>query len=190
MPHRFIRFIFFGNYFVGLLAVILSVETCMQLSLPLNDVLYYGLLFTAPVIYYTFAYQKHDVPEIHSNLRSRWYASHYLTIRHSQAIFISSTTLLLFLIVYKYFNKIIELKLVHYLLMISLILACSFYYGLVSRKLFGFDLRKTGWLKAFIIGLVWACCTTILPLIMLEVESVDLLNGNSEDLVKLHPVSR
>ena len=25
---------------------------------------------------------------------------------------------------------------------------------------------------------------------ILEVESVDLLNGNSEDLVKLHPVSR
>lgn len=173
MPHRFIHFIFFGNYFVGILAVILSIETCMQLSLPINNGLYYALLFTAPVFYYTFAYQKHDVRDINSNQRSNWYATHQRTIQISQSLFIIASIFLLFLIVYKYSDQILHLKLHHYVVIISLILACLFYYGLVSRKLFGFDLRKTGWLKAFIIGLVWACCTTVLPLIMLEVQSLD-----------------
>jgi hypothetical protein len=47
MVAKVVRFIFFGNYFIGLLAIALTIEATLQLRLPFNSLAYYALIFCA-----------------------------------------------------------------------------------------------------------------------------------------------
>jgi 4-hydroxybenzoate polyprenyltransferase len=54
--------------------------------------------------------------------------------------------------------------------MIIILLSGFFYYGLLPGSFYRISLRNTGWLKAFIIGFVWACCANLLSFIFLQIE--------------------
>jgi 4-hydroxybenzoate polyprenyltransferase len=164
---KIIKFIFFGNYFVGLLAVALNIEMAMQLHLPLNSASYYLLLFFAPIIYYTYAYNKACIYISSTNLRSKWYFDNKKWIPKSQLVIFFICVLLGIYLCYQNFNNIIHLKSSYWFAVFSMIGAALLYYGLLPN---GFNLRNTGWLKAFIIGFVWACCANVLPLIFLNIE--------------------
>ena len=84
MAERLVKFIFFGNYFVGFLAIALSIETAVQLHLPFNSVVYYLLLFSCTVMYYTYAYRGVLRSESSSNLRAEWYRQHYTLVAYTQ----------------------------------------------------------------------------------------------------------
>jgi len=170
MAGRIINFIFFGNYFVGLLAVLLSIEMCLQLDLPLNSPAYYILLFFAPIVYYTYAYKHYAEKTTPGNERSRWYHRHQNLVNISQVLLlIFSISVLVFLFI-QFRNNFWNLPVYYFILMAGIGLLCLFYYGLFSIKLFGFNLRNTGWFKAFLIGFVWACCVSIFPIMMLDME--------------------
>ncbi len=171
MFNKIIRLIFFGNYFIGFLAVMLSVEMSFQLDLPFNEPAYYVLLFLAPIIYYTYAYQNLNETSLGSNERTRWYLANSRSVYTSQIVLsLISIGLLVYLCI-QFYHPIIHLPVLCYLITSVIFLAGVFYYGLISRTFFGFELRKTGWLKSFIIGFVWAGCVNVFPLIMLRIET-------------------
>ncbi|AOM78707.1 UbiA family prenyltransferase [Pedobacter steynii] len=171
MGNKIVRFVFFGNYFVGLLAVALTLEATQQLRLPYNSLNYYLLLFLAPTIYYTYAYHQISARPSLNNPRSQWYFKHRVFISWSQGILFSLCIALAVRLLYINYSHILNLPLSYWLAITVIVLAGGLYYRLLPRSFLNFDLRNTGWLKAFVIGFVWACCANILPLIMLKIET-------------------
>jgi len=168
---KIIRFVFFGNYFVGILAVALTLEATFQLRLPFNSLNYYTLLFLAPTIYYTYAYNKVSTQPSVTNPRTQWYFEHKKLINRSQAILFVFCMVLAVNLLYHHLSNILSLPAIYWLAIMVIILAGTLYYGLLPKSFLPFNLRSTGWLKAFVIGFVWACCANVLPLIMLKVET-------------------
>ena len=167
MRSGIIQFIFFANYFVGLLAVALSVETVFQLGLPLASPVYYILLFSATVMYYTYAYSGAAASAVSANPRTEWYRLHHSFIRQSQKFFVSICLASSAFLFYQYRIAILQLPLYYWLLLVSIPLAGLLYYGLLPSS---FNLRNTGWFKAFVIGFVWAGCVNFLPVTMAKIE--------------------
>lgn len=169
MLRNLTRLIFFGNYFVGLLAVSLCMETSFQLGLPLNDISAYLLVFLVPVFYYTYAYLS-DTSTGNINVRTYWYLRHAAFLRIQQ--WISALVISVVAVVYcwKHRDGLALLHPVFYMISLLTLAGGLFYYGLISRRFFGFDMRHTGWLKAFVIGWVWAYFSTVLPVIFYIME--------------------
>jgi len=169
MGSKLVQFIFFANYFVGFLAVALSVETAFQLDLPLNSWPYYILLFSSTVVYYTFAYSG-AVTSASANPRTEWYRLHQTFVKNSQKYLILISGLSGFLIFINNYERIWQLPLIYWILCAGIPVASLLYYGLLPKSLYKLNLRNTGWLKAFVIGFVWACCVNILPVTMVRIE--------------------
>lgn len=170
MGKKIIEFIFFGNYFVGLLAVALSLENAFQLQLHFNSVFYYFLLFTGTVMYYTYAYSGIQSTTNSVNPRTIWYAKHHRFIQYSQPVLLLICIILSWLLVNRYYLNILHLPIQYWLIVLLISLAAILYYGLLPKSFLKVNLRNTGWLKAFIIGFVWACCVNLLPLVVLQIE--------------------
>ncbi len=171
MGNKIIRFIFFGNYFVGILAVALTVEATQQLRLPYHSLNYYLLLFLAPTVYYTYAYNKVSVNPSSNNPRNQWYYKHKLFINISQKVLFTLCMILAINLLYQNYNNFLRLPFIYWAAIAVIVSAGALYYGLLPKSFLQFNLRSTGWLKAFVIGFVWACCANVLPLIMLKIET-------------------
>jgi len=171
MLGKIVKFIFFGNYFVGILAVALTLEAALQLRLPFNSLNYYLLLFLAPTIYYTYAYNKVSNQPSTTNLRTQWYFEHKKLITRSQLVLFAVCIILALNLLYQNIDHFLSLPLGYWLAIIIMVIAAGLYYGLLPKSFLKFNLRNTGWLKAFVIGFVWACCANVLPLIMLKIET-------------------
>jgi hypothetical protein len=171
MGFKILRFIFFGNYFVGILAVALTIESTLQLGLPFNSLSYYILLFLAPIIYYTYAYMGAKSSDNAQNPRTAWYGKHHHFIHRSQ-ILLSATAFCVFIyMLSKDYMAILNLPLWYWITVAVVIGMAVLYYGLVPVFFFNLNLRNTGWLKPFIIGLIWAATANVLPLILLKIEA-------------------
>ena len=179
MGQRLIKLIFFGNYFVGILAIALSLETCVQLRLPFNSPIYYILLFCSTVMYYTYAYTGVLHSSSVANLRAEWYRLNRTFVRYSQGILFMMCTALVSFLLLKDFHNIIHLQWQYWLIVAIILLSSLLYYGLLPRSIFKLNLRNTGWLKAFVIGFVWAGCVGLIPIVVLQIEkpphSVDII---------------
>lgn len=170
MGNRVVAFIFFANYFVGLLAVALSVETAFQLNLPLNSPVYYLLVFSATVMYYTKAYAVPASEISSANPRTEWYRLHHGFVQVSQVIFLAVSVGAGFWLLKMDFSQIIRLPFIYWILLSSVPLAAILYYGLLPKSIISFNLRNTGWLKAFVIGFVWAGSVNLFPVAMVHIE--------------------
>ena len=69
-------------------------------------------------------------------------------------------------------KTILDLPLAYWLIVIAIFLASLLYYGLLPKSVFKLNLRNTGWLKAFVIGFVWAGCVSLIPIVLLQIERV------------------
>jgi 4-hydroxybenzoate polyprenyltransferase len=167
MRSGIIEFIFFANYFVGLLGVALSVETVFQLDLPLASPVYYILLFSTTVMYYTYAYSGATVTVTPSNPRTEWYRLHHSFIHRSQTILFTIWLACAAFLFYQHHEAILRLPLYYWFLIVPIPFAGLLYYGLLPST---FNLRNTGWFKAFVIGFVWAGCVNFLPVTMAKIE--------------------
>lgn len=171
MGLKLLKFIFFGNYFVGILAVALTIEATLQLGNPFNSLSYYLLLFMAPIVYYTYAYMGATNNQHPDNPRTAWYASHRQYVYRSQLVLsIICCTIIVAIAILNY-RAILNLPLAYWILVLSVLVMAVLYYGLVPVVFFNLNLRNTGWLKPFIIGFVWAATANLLPLIMLKIQS-------------------
>ena len=170
MVNKVVSFVFFANYFVGLLAVALSMETMFQLGLPFNSVPYYVLIFCATVFYYTIAYSIPPGASFSKNPRTEWYRTHYNFSRISQYVLGAVCIGISVWFLFHYFEQLLHLPLGNWLLLLAIPAAAVLYYGLLPKSVISFNLRKTGWLKAFIIGFVWAGFVNVFPITMLRLE--------------------
>ncbi|MBG6236083.1 4-hydroxybenzoate polyprenyltransferase [Pedobacter sp. CAN_A7] len=171
MAIKIIKFIFFGNYFIGLLAIALTIESTIQLKIPFNSLAYYALVAFAPIIYYTYAYMGVNKLSTTTNPRTQWYMTHQSFIIKSQFLLSVICLSLLSYLLWRHMEAIFNLPLPYWLAAVSIILIALLYYGLLPASFFNLNLRNTGWLKPFIIGFIWACTANVLPLIMLRLES-------------------
>ena len=170
MGLKIIRYIFFGNYFIGLLAVALTVESTLQLRVSFNSVAYYILLFIAPIVYYTYAYMGATDSKHSANPRTAWYASHRVFIRWSQLVLSLVGLGLIAYLTGLHYEAILYLPAAYWIIVFLVVLLAVLYYGLVPVFFFNLNLRNTGWLKPFIIGFIWAATANLLPLILLKIE--------------------
>lgn len=170
MGNKIIQSIFFGNYFVGLLGIILSLETAIQLRIPFSSALYYLLLFSATVMYYTYAYAQPLQAFPAHNPRSDWYVQHRIFVRYSQWILLGICLATGGLLLARYANRLFYLPPQYWLIIAAMLLSAVLYYGLIPRSFLKLNLRNTGWIKAGVIGFVWSCCVSVLPVIVLQLE--------------------
>lgn len=173
MGQRIIKLLFFGNYFVGLLAIVLSLETAVQLQIPFSDPPFYLLIFSATVLYYTYAYSGALQSPSNPNLRTFWYAENQNFVSISQKIIVLIFIYTVVTLLVRFGNGIKMLSVWEWLASMAVLLASLLYYGLLPRSFFTLNLRDTGWLKAFVIGFVWAGVVNILPVMMLHAQQVD-----------------
>jgi hypothetical protein len=170
MLKKIIQFIFFGNYFLGLLLIALSLETVFQLRLPLNSPAYYLLMFSVVIVYYTYAYSGGSGKPDHSNARSNWYYSNRSFVLVSQLVLSTVAVVMAIWLIISNVNALPDLPFYYWFIVALVIVTALLYYGLMPGLFFHINLRDTGWLKAFVIGFLWACCANLLPVLALKVE--------------------
>jgi hypothetical protein len=171
MIAKLIRFIFFGNYFIGLLAIALTIEATLQLRVPFNSFTYYLLIFCAPVVYYTHAYMGATRYSRSSNPRVAWFIKHQAFLRWSQGVLSFLAVCAFLSLFFQNISSILHLAWIYWVGVIFILLVAFLYYGLLPSYFFNLNLRNTGWLKPFIIGFIWACTANVIPLILLKIES-------------------
>jgi 4-hydroxybenzoate polyprenyltransferase len=170
MGAKIIRFIFFGNYFIGFLAVALTIEATLQLDLPFNSIAYYALIFCAPIAYYTHAYMGNLKLTTSTNPRVAWYIEHRNFLKWSQRTLTASALAIFLYLFFSNFYSIFHLPARYWIIVFSILGVAVLYYGLLPAYFFNLNLRNTGWLKPFIIGFMWACTANVLPLIVLKIQ--------------------
>jgi 4-hydroxybenzoate polyprenyltransferase len=170
MGAKIIRFIFFGNYFIGFLALALTIEATLQLAVPFNSHAYYALIFCAPIAYYTHAYMGNLKLTKSTNPRAAWYIKHRKFLIWSQGTLIASSIAIFMYLFFTNFYSIFYLPALYWIIVFGILGVAILYYGLLPAYFFNLNLRNTGWLKPFIIGFMWACTANVLPLIVLKIE--------------------
>ncbi len=164
-----IKTIFFGNYFYGFCIVALSVEAGLQQLYPLNNFIYYAIVFIATVLYYTRAYipsKAVDSP----NPRTRWYATNKMEILVSQGLLLIILLGLIAVYIYKFMDGFLNIPLSNWILLLLFPLIAMLYYGIDHHFFGNINLRSIGWMKPFIIGFIWAGTATVYPVIFKGIE--------------------
>jgi len=159
-----IKSILFSNIFYGICAIALCIETSYQQEILILHPLFYCIIFSTTILYYTYAYiNENNEPSMHANERSIWYFEKRKIFPFTQTflfilIIISFATLLKKKIIYFTF---IDVK--SWILLVVLLLLAVFYYGnSITGKGF-YSLRKFGLFKPFLIGLIWAGTVSVIP---------------------------
>ena len=168
--HKSIRSYFFSNYFYGTCVLALSMETNFQIGIALNPPLYYLLLFSGSVWYYTKAYTTESNYSLH-NERSYWYKTHQQIIFYSQTILLLSCVSAALILVWQNFAAIKNLNSTEWFSLFIFPTTALLYYESISPKNPTHNLRSIGWLKPFVISFVWSGVVSIYPLIFNSIEN-------------------
>ncbi|HEY0262292.1 MAG TPA: hypothetical protein VGB95_04650 [Chitinophagales bacterium] len=160
------RFIFFGNYFYGICTVALSMEAQLQQGVPFTSGIYYAVVFSLTIVYYSIAYITDKTIPTSTNERTKWYAENHTKIRWSQRFFSVVAIIGIVGFFIQHFEKILSIPLFDWLLLFSFPLAAVFYYGIKGV----YTLRNIGFLKPFVIAWVWTGVVTFYPMIVSRIE--------------------
>ncbi len=166
---RAAQYIFFGNYFYGICALALCIESSLQRDMPLNSLLFYIFIFCVTVLYYTRAYIT-EKKSGSGNTRTDWYW------RHRRFVFFSQVVLTIVALIYpiKLFTDqpgfLFELTNLQWAMLLVFPVTAALYYGSSHPYLGRYRLRNIGWLKPFLIGFVWAGLVTIYPFVFATIE--------------------
>lgn len=170
MWKRFTDLILFGNYFYGCCSVALAIETNLQLGLTLNHPAFYIALFCGSVVYYTYAYvnERYVDPR---NARAVWYFRNARFIHITQWILGLTGTICTLFLLWRYGRALTQLPTGYWILASVFPVAGALYYDIPFFRFLGLNLRRTGWMKPFVIGFVWTGAVAIYPLIWNAAES-------------------
>lgn len=154
------KHLLYGNYFYGLCAVALSIETSIIQHVPFLKPSYYLIIFLSTVFYYTSAYvELNDYTS--DNPRTNWYNRNNKLIKLIQ----SAIFLLVILLCTFYFiniNNVFALKYSSQLLLLFIFPITGFLYYL--------NLRSIGLLKPFFIAFTWSGIVSIYPIAFSSIE--------------------
>lgn len=165
--HRFIEYIFFSNFFMGLLSIGLNLETNIKIGLQLNSLDYYLFISSLSVLFYLFAYKTPQNKTVSSNPRTQFYINHKKSIKLFNIILFIVCCFSGVSLLFKSFNNIFTLHWIHYLVLITTFFLSTSYYNWK----FGLSLRKYTWFKPTLIAWTWAITTVYFPLLILEIEN-------------------
>ncbi|MBC7652107.1 MAG: hypothetical protein H7101_10200 [Deinococcales bacterium] len=168
--NSFSKAIFFGNYFYGLCAITLSIETALQQGIPLNTAIYYIALFAATTLYYTKAYISINTANS-SNKRSVWYVTNKKLVIVSQVVLIIILLISSILLLRYMLPNILQITLPEWVMILCVPIVAAGYYGINLPNIKRKNLRSFGWLKPFLIGFVWAGVVSIYPIIYYHIMS-------------------
>ena len=160
---------FYGNFFTGICAVSLCIETNMQLHLPIKNLLFYILIFLGTILYYNFIYLKSPT-QIILNERETWYNKNQNVMKKIQKIvFFFFILNLLFILINNYRNStfLSILDFLFIFLIISVVIIYSF--NILPFK-HTKQLREIGWLKPFVVGFAWSGIVTYYPIIFYHLQ--------------------
>ena len=169
--HRIIEYIFFSNFFMGIMALALNIETNIRSHLPLNRIDYYIFTTAITILFYLFAYRVPKSVLNSSNPRIDFYVKHRKFIRFfTIALYVISIFSGLSICIKSYHN-LLQLGWFHYfILTITFILSTSYY-----NWRFGLSLRKYTWFKPTLIAWTWAVTTVYFPLLILQLVNHSLV---------------
>lgn len=167
VKHSIWEFIFYSNFFMGLMSIALNFETNIKTNLPLNSVNYYLLISSLSVLFYLFAYNVPKKYNSASNPRTKFYIDNRKSIKLFNIIMFLIVLFSGGSIVLHSFQKIIHLHFSHYVVLFGTFILCTSYYNWK----FGFSLRRFTWLKPILIAWTWAITTVYLPILVLEIEN-------------------
>ncbi len=166
---RFIKGFFYGNYFYGICAVALAIECSVQLSLPLNSILFYLLLFSITVLYYTHAYYiESKRSPIQFNDRTKWYLNNQKWIEKSQLTLTGIIFLLLILMLNGLQPHFTKISAISWIILAIFLLLGAGYYKSLYPKWGNWGLRGHGLIKPLIIGATWAGMVSFAPVIFFD----------------------
>src|SRR5262245_30943963 len=115
--NKLVELLFYGNYFYGFCTVVQSIEIPLQQKLPLNNQIYYFLMFVATVLYYNYPYaRKYTDPG--NNPRTAWYIRNHEWIKWSQVLFTAILITAAVFFLNNYSNEIKRMNYAHWLLLI------------------------------------------------------------------------
>ena len=145
-------------------------EAAMQQQIPFNSFIFYVLIFSSAMFFYTIAYMGgHSGNSF--NRRAKWYAENRKNIGQNQYFIFAVILACAVLYAVKYFNFLFSIPLWQWVAEAAFATAAVLYYGIPFKKYRHINLRRTGWLKPFVIGFVWAGMVTFIPLLFYEIEN-------------------
>jgi 4-hydroxybenzoate polyprenyltransferase len=157
----------------------LSIESSLQQSIGLNSFIFYLLLASSTIVYYTYAYMgeislkiaflgreiKLTPPTKYNfyNERTKFYHRNDHILNITQVIYLIVAISCAFYLAILDFHHIFSLHFSEWIMLLSVPSVAFLYYGNAFFPIFKINLRKTGWLKPFVIGFVWAGTVTLYP---------------------------
>ena len=172
----------FSNFFIAVCAVALCIEAALQQQIPFNSLIFYVLIFSATKVFYTFAYTGEYFPNM-QNRRAKWYAENNKIIIKSQYFFSAVMLACIMFYATKYFNYLFKIPIWQWLAEAAFAVIAILYYGVPFKKYHYINLRRTGWLKPFVIGFVWAGMVSFTPVLFNEVEQGKLYHFSMLNLL-------
>jgi hypothetical protein len=150
------RGFFYGNWFIGLCAVALGVESALQQHATINGPWYHILVFSGCVAFYNHAYRAYlQAPG--DDERARWFAEHARQQRILQVMLVGIVCGVGVL----HRGLLFDLDASDIMLVAVFLIVAMAYYGFRSVAL-----RNVGPLKPFVLGFVWAGVVTVFPVLI------------------------
>jgi len=166
LRHNLLKFLFFGNYFYALCAVVLSLESLCILGLTAVDFHYLLMLFLGVIVFYTHAYRsldKTDEASVFQNpfylQRTLWYIRNGRLVRVQQFLL---ATIIIMATIYYYWPMLSAgiITGAEYVSLGLVMLLALAYVGLGS-----FNIRRYGLLKPLVIAVLWSALVSWFPVL-------------------------
>lgn len=158
--------LFYGHYFYGLCAAAQVAETTAQLALPQNWWLY-CLSFVATTLFYNYPYARPWADA--TDPRVMWHVRHRRGWRWIQRATLIAVLVLVGWMLWRHHDAIMHMSAVEWAALLVFPAAGALYYRvpLLSPRI---SLRRVGWLKPFVIGLVWSGLVVAYPILFARLQ--------------------
>lgn len=170
--HRFVNYVFFSNIFLGIIAVMLSIETNVTAGISLNYFPFYIVLFLGISLYYTQIYVR-SVNARYATERTLWYRANIPFIKKTIRLVFIGLIIFTVVIIVRNWQRLLLLTAAQWLLMALFPLLTAWYsfpYRFFKIK----TIRQWGMVKPFIIGLNWSGFVTFYPLFIWQLQKGQL----------------
>ena len=152
---------FYGHLFYGVCAVAQVIETSVQLGLPVSGWLT-AVAFIGTVAFYSYPYTRRMAND--ADPRARWHRRHRGVVQRGLRWTLVASIALSAWIAIGHRAAIRAMTPLEWIALLVFPSAAGLYYGapVISRAI---ALRKSGWLKPFVIGFVWAGVVVAYPIL-------------------------
>lgn len=165
---RFVNYVFFSNIFIGIIAVLLCIETNITAGVSLNYFPFYIVIFLGTSLYYTQIYVR-SVNARYATDRTLWYRANLRFIQKTIRCVFTALIIFIAVMIVRNWQRLLSLTALQWLLMALFPLLTAWYsfpYRFFKIK----TIRQSGIIKPFIVGLNWSGIVTFYPLFIWKLQ--------------------